>query len=277
LATWPLMMHHFGQVSWQGLFTNVVAIPVMSFVIAPLGMLAVSTLSLSWGNWILGLWSWALAGCVYCVQWLATWGDIMVRAGRPLSSTGCAVMMLGIFWTLIWQRSWRWWGLMVTFGVLVVESTTVLTPPTLIIDANHKCAVFCDPKQPILWVTSTKRGKNHHHQWSTQWGKRTIQPWPHTTEQCHAIGLPAWTMEEHPDTSTWRLQIHDMPPGTHVHPSLAGVYTLCAGMGVMALDAFGTMWGDAHQRPWSQHRPLFPLAKNDMLRTPPCQPKIHSS
>lgn len=268
LTTWPLMVYHFGQVSWEGVMTNIVAIPAMSLVIVPLGLLSVMTLAWSWGQWVMNAWSFVLQGVIVVVQWMSTWGENLMWGARFLSPTGCTLMMMGVFWMIVWQKNWRWWGAALTLGALCVDYMRPLHIPNILIDADHKCAAFCDPGRSVLWVTSTRRGKHRVQQWSTQWGASTIRLWPQTASECQQLGLPLWRIHENTQDPVWTLRLQ--PPVPTVHDKVTS-HRLIMGMGVVALDIKGALWGPTSKRPWSRPmstpNPLLPLQENANLDT----------
>ena len=56
LVTLPLVAYYFNQLPWLGLFTNVVAVPVMGILLVPIGLVA-------------GIWQ-ILVGGTHAAHWL---------------------------------------------------------------------------------------------------------------------------------------------------------------------------------------------------------------
>lgn len=90
LATWPLIMYHFGNVSLVSLLANLLVVPVVSFIL----ILAPASIALSWawmgGGLILG------AVNHWCISWLV---DI----------TGMLSQWPGMYWTELGIQAWLVW------------------------------------------------------------------------------------------------------------------------------------------------------------------------
>lgn len=63
----PLTVCLFGQISWSGLVANLLAIPLVSFVVTPLAMLGV------WVEPALWLAHWTMAALLVVLEWIAQW------------------------------------------------------------------------------------------------------------------------------------------------------------------------------------------------------------
>ncbi|MDH5855864.1 DNA internalization-related competence protein ComEC/Rec2 [Lampropedia aestuarii] len=80
----PLTVSLFGQISWSGLVANLLAIPVVSWVVTPLAMLGV------WFEPALVLAKWTMTALLAVLAWIAQW---------PYSA---------VFWPIV---PWYWAGL----------------------------------------------------------------------------------------------------------------------------------------------------------------------
>lgn len=105
LATAPIALYHFGEVSWLGLVSNLVAVPLTTLVVLPAALAGLALMSV-WhgaGQWLLDL-------SVYLSHWLAQacyWFEshvpLQVRAPLNASELVCwALVVLALL------SPWRW-------------------------------------------------------------------------------------------------------------------------------------------------------------------------
>lgn len=95
----PLTVCLFGQISWSGLLANLLAIPVVSWVVTPLAMLGV------WFEPALWFATWAMAALLAILAWIAQW---------PYSAVFWPIVPwywagLGLLGALCWLGPWPAW------------------------------------------------------------------------------------------------------------------------------------------------------------------------
>lgn len=113
--------HHFGRLSPLSLLTNMLALPVVSFVVMPAATLSVVAMPLGLESvplWIMGQ---GLQLVVQISDWVA--GLPAARADIPLlSGPAAGVMAGGMIWICLWQGSFRIAGLaLVPAGLLLSQ------------------------------------------------------------------------------------------------------------------------------------------------------------
>ncbi len=110
LATMPFAIFHFGRATHYAVAGNLLAMPVMGFMVMPLATLSVAAMPFGLEAWPLHL--------------LGRGIDLMLALGRAVSGlpgavtpapsmpvAALALMALGGLWLAIWRRRWRWLGL----------------------------------------------------------------------------------------------------------------------------------------------------------------------
>lgn len=192
LMTLPIMIHHFYHVSLQGLLSNMVAIPFTGALVMPLGLGALLSMATPWAEVIMRVWGWSLRGLMEIASLSAGYGSWMIGWFRPHNSLFFALEMLGICWLLLWQGSWRWWGVFL-WVLASVGGHVFRLQPALLVDSDHKLVAYVDGRRGTLWVSSLRRGKWAAQRWSQAFGVRNIALWPEDMAACGAAGLP-WYM-----------------------------------------------------------------------------------
>ena len=109
LLTLPLVAYYFYQLPWLGLFTNVLAVPVMGILLVPIGLVS-------------AIWEIAVGGTVLPLaalnQWLLEYFVDVVRLismlpGGEWHVAAPSVFTMVLFYgclILLWQTSW-WCGI----------------------------------------------------------------------------------------------------------------------------------------------------------------------
>ena len=133
LATLPVSLFHFGRATHYAVLGNLLAMPVMGFVVMPLATLSVAAMPF-------GLEAMPL-------HWLGQGIDLMLALGRAVSGLPGAVtpstsmpmaalvlMALGGLWLAIWRKRKRWLGLIgIAAGVTVAM---MARPPDMLVAAD---------------------------------------------------------------------------------------------------------------------------------------------
>ena len=122
LATMPFAIFYFDRATHYAVLGNLLAMPVMGFVVMPSAALSVVAMPFGLEKFPLHVLGWGI--------------DVMLAVGRFVSGLPGAVwiapafpvealvlMALGGLWIAIWQRGWRWLGLMpMLAGILLACS-----------------------------------------------------------------------------------------------------------------------------------------------------------
>ncbi|MDZ7938378.1 MAG: DNA internalization-related competence protein ComEC/Rec2 [Rhodoferax sp.] len=112
LALAPLTLMVFGQVSVVGLLANVLAIPWVTLVLAPLALLG-TVVPPGWD-----VAAWAAQGLWWWLGWLAQWPGASLSLPRAPMVWGLASMLGAFMLVLPWPWSARWLGLPLLLPVL---------------------------------------------------------------------------------------------------------------------------------------------------------------
>jgi len=244
VMTLPIMVHHFYHVSLQGLISNMIAIPFTAVCVMPIGLMALLFLATPWAWVVMGLWGLSLQGLVIIAELSARYGSWLIGWFRPYDTVFFAFEMLGICWILLWHNRWRWYGLIVWIGAMIL-GVYFRTNPTFLIDSDHKLAAYVDRARHTLWVSSLRRGKWAAQRWSQAFGVPKIQLWPLEKSQCAEVGLPWYGMHTQKDSASWTLDL-GVQERVLRQNAMFGPKTGCQ----ILDDAGRATHPDAGKRPW---------------------------
>jgi len=143
LVLTPIALFHFHKAGLYGALANVVAIPLTTFVVMPF-----ETLALLLDIAGLGAPAWwvvqqALDLLLALAHGVAGAPGAVITLPRP-PAAGFGLAVAGLLWVMLWQRRWRWWGLLsILPGTMLMAAAPV--PDILITgDGRHVAARMDD-------------------------------------------------------------------------------------------------------------------------------------
>ena len=149
LATAPFAAFHFSRYATYGVAANVLSMPVMGFVVMPLGAAALVLMPFGLEVYALEPMGWGIRLVLDIAHWVADWPGAV--AATPAWPTGALLMsVLGGLWLTIWRRPWRLIGVAPIAGAFLWS--LIATTPDLIIDSEGKnIAVLDDSGHYLLF------------------------------------------------------------------------------------------------------------------------------
>ena len=130
-ATTPFAAFHFQTIPTYGVLANLVAVPLTSFLVMPAGMVGLLADAVRAGRAVLpghGLGLRRRACGLPAPRGAAG----RLGAGAPVARAGLALLAAGGLWLALWQRPWRWLGLVPCAAALVLVLAS--RPPDLLVD-----------------------------------------------------------------------------------------------------------------------------------------------
>jgi competence protein ComEC len=110
LATMPFALFHFDRATHYAVLGNLIAMPVMGFWVMPAAALSVMSMPFGAEGPALALLGKGIVVMTAMGRWVSNLpGAVSLAPAMPLSAL--VLMSLGGLWALLWQKSWRWWGL----------------------------------------------------------------------------------------------------------------------------------------------------------------------
>ena len=139
VATAPFAIFHFNRAVGYSLLSNLLALPVVGAVIMPAAAVAVVLMPFGLEYWPLQAMGWGVRVMTGIAYWVASLpGAVNLVPAWPASAL--VLVTLGGLWIALWQRRWRWFGVVPVAAGLALAFTAV--PPDLIVARDaHSAAV----------------------------------------------------------------------------------------------------------------------------------------
>ena len=135
LATMPFAIFHFGRATHYAVLGNLLAMPVMGFWVMPAAAFSVAAMPFGLQAAPLQMMGWGLGLMLAVGRWVSGLpGAVQIAPAFPIGAL--ALLSLGGLWLAIWQRSWRWLGLL---PVLAGVAIAALAPrPDILVAADTR-------------------------------------------------------------------------------------------------------------------------------------------
>ena len=193
LATAPFAAWHFHRVAAFGLLANLLAMPVISLIVMPMGLLAM--LLMPFALEIVGLAPMALG--LEVVMAIARWVAGLPGAVHLLPATGVlplALVAIAFLWLFLWRAGWRY------LAIMPLALALILAPhhrrPDLLVSESGTMAAIRMPDGRLALL-----GRNVDRFVAAQWlradgddrdpGKARLDPASHCDSRGCALRLPA--------------------------------------------------------------------------------------
>jgi competence protein ComEC len=175
LVTAPFIMVFFHQINPFGLLSNLLAVPLVTFCVMPLGVCYALACLLGGGGVVAPLLHVSLVILVKIAVTVGAWpgAALGVPVGAPW---GLGIFILGGLWVCLWASSIRWAGLV----LMVSGSIGLLTPhvPDFWVHGPTKVVAYYDKGSHILWFSSLKRARFLRALWGAEAGGAPGQQMP---------------------------------------------------------------------------------------------------
>ncbi len=167
-ATAPYTIYHFNYLSVGGIIANLVAIPLTTFIILPLGVVSTILMPINLSAIPSSLMSYAISLLVNLSAKIAAlpYSSIAVH---KLSDTSLFVITFGFLFLTLWQKKWRVIGVpIIVLGVLLGFANN--TPDILM---NEKMVAVRGGDKNLYFLTKQRRNFINK-TWVAQNGQREI-------------------------------------------------------------------------------------------------------
>jgi competence protein ComEC len=130
VATIPFVIYHFDRATHYAVLGNLLAMPIMGFVVMPAAAISVVLMPLGLDAWPLHILGWGVEFMLLIGRWVSGLpGAVSVMPAWPVSAL--VLVSLGGLWTGLWRGRWRWLGL-VPFAAGIAAAYWAPQPDLLI-------------------------------------------------------------------------------------------------------------------------------------------------
>jgi competence protein ComEC len=150
-ATAPFVAYHFGQVQIYSVLANMLAVPLATFWVLPLGLAALLLMPVGLGFLALIPMGWGCA-LMIAIARIAANLPAATLAVPPESLAGLCIASLGLIWLCLWRSQARLLGLApLVFGVLVMPF--FVRPPDILVSPDLRTIAVREPDAVYLEQT----------------------------------------------------------------------------------------------------------------------------
>ncbi|MBR2034143.1 MAG: ComEC/Rec2 family competence protein [Alphaproteobacteria bacterium] len=155
IATLPFAIYHFNRVATYTSLTNLIAGPIIGFIIMPFTLFSLLAMPFGAETYLLHIVGWGIGLLNNLTAWVSSLGGSNLQVmSMPL--WGLMSMTFGGLWLCIWQREWRIWGMVgIVLGCL---SFLTISKPDILINEDNSLVAIRDEQNNIVILPT--RGKN---------------------------------------------------------------------------------------------------------------------
>lgn len=167
-ATAGFALFHFGRIARYGLAGNLLAMPIFTFAVMPLGILALVCLPMGWEYWPLYLMGQALKPIIDLSLWIESWEGAMTRVIQAPNWV-IGVYGLAFVWCLLGQKRAKVIGVFLVF--LCIFAWMKMPVPDLRVSEEGRVAFWENESLERLIVTSERADRYGRDQFAEQAGR----------------------------------------------------------------------------------------------------------
>lgn len=167
--------YHFNRVADYALIANLLAAPLVDFIIMPLTVLAFLLMPLGLEALALTPMVWAVDALIALAVWVAGWPDA-VGTVPAMPLWGLAAISAGGLWLCLWRRRWRWLG---TAGLIAgTASPWLIAQPDLLVSGDGRLLAARAAEAGRYYFSSSPPRGFAAETWHERLGAPLLYPWP---------------------------------------------------------------------------------------------------
>lgn len=153
LATIPFAIFHFNRATHYAVLGNLLAMPVMGFVVMPFAALSVFLMPVGLDAGPLHVTAWGIEFMLAVGRWVSSLpGAVSVMPAWP--TEGLVLVSLGGLWVGLWRRRWRWFGVVPFLVGLAVAYGSA--QPDLLIGRDGATVALRAPDGTLKFLRAVK-------------------------------------------------------------------------------------------------------------------------
>jgi len=166
IATAPFALYHFGQVSFMGSVANLVAVPLLSFVIMPFALLSLILMPIGLSYIPIQIMGWGIDAMLDIAHWAANLPNAVILT--PLwPFYAFAMLVLSCLFMIIWRGAGKLLAIPI-LGIAIMGTNTDVMPDILASD-SHKLFLFRTTPDDI-YVSTFRTDKFARESWQSLYG-----------------------------------------------------------------------------------------------------------
>lgn len=171
VATGGFALFHFGRIAKYGLVGNLMAMPIFTFAVMPLGIISLIALPFGLEHWPLWLMGQGIAQLLHISQWIESWDGAMMQV-RAAPNWVIATYSLAFVLVLLS----KWPGRLIGLLLMGVSFTAwAMNPvPDIRISAEGRVAFWEDNDFERLIVTSERADRYGREQFAEKAGQKGL-------------------------------------------------------------------------------------------------------
>jgi competence protein ComEC len=183
VATGAFAAYHFNRLSLLGVVANLLGVPLTGFWIMPWGLLAMLLMPLGLERFALVPMGWGVEGLDAIARHVADWPQAAVLV-PSLPGASLWLLTVGGLWLCLWRRRWRFAGLPVAIGGLLLAP-----PPTpdLLMSEDGRVLGLRD-ERGMVHIASARTDRFVSDAWARRSGQEGAKRWTVSADQ-QAAGL----------------------------------------------------------------------------------------
>jgi len=187
LATAPFAIYHFDRAAAYSLLANLLAEPVVAFVIMPFAAIAVVAMPFGLEASPLKIMGWGVHVMSEIARWVAGLPGAATFV-RAWPATALVMIVFGALWIALWRRNWRWLGI-VPIGAGF--ATIISSAPADVFIARDAKAIAVRGADGKLAVLAAHPDDYTASQWLQRDGDRRKVAVARSAARCDAMGCVA--------------------------------------------------------------------------------------
>ena len=183
LMTAPFAVYHFNQFTLYHLLANIVAAPILSFLIMPSAVIAMLLIPLGLDGLFFKLMGQGIEWILHLAYWVQALPHSMLHVPTPPGWT-IAMLSFGICWFCFWQERARWLGMFVILISLFPFFTTRL--PDMLVSENAEQITVRLPDGQYAMLRGSQRNFLAG-LWKEALGVESFTAMPKKMQQCDSL------------------------------------------------------------------------------------------
>lgn len=141
-AVAPFGIYYFQRLTHYAILANLLATPVVTFLIMPMALLALIAMPLGFEAWPLIAMNEGVRIMTRIAEWVAAWPGAVSHI-PTIPASALTLIAFGGLWLCLWQRRWRAFGMIIVAAGLAFSPTNRL--PDILIEREGKSIALRAP------------------------------------------------------------------------------------------------------------------------------------